>query len=111
MLKKFLTPLMALAITASALASAPVAQLIKKVKPGVVAVYRTDRRTGEEVDLVVAADAVRRRRPFADAVDGEDSRFSERRRVEGAGGVGDVVAHALHALARARVGARKPLFS
>jgi S1-C subfamily serine protease len=50
MLKKFLAPLMALSITATALASGQVATVIKKAKPGVVAFYRTDRRTGEERD-------------------------------------------------------------
>jgi S1-C subfamily serine protease len=50
MLKKFLAPLMALAITAAALDAGQVAQVIKKSKPGVVAIYRTDRRTGQERD-------------------------------------------------------------
>src|SRR5256885_14157653 len=45
----------------------------------------------QQLEVVAAADAVGGGRPFADAVDGEDRRLLERRREEGARGMGLVV--------------------
>jgi hypothetical protein len=45
----------------------------------------------QDLDLVPAPDADRRRRPFARAVDGQDRRVLEGRRVEARGRVADVV--------------------